>query len=235
MPSMKSYFNPLSIVPDTGRHRLPMPLMTSSTYTDEFRSLTDAGKAEFINGRLLQGQQQGFHSLIAGSERGTARFPPNDLTRNIPKSYNRLKTIQRRADDKTKRIQKLEKRIALLELKLGISYQSHIRRQTHGPAFSLSPYENESQSIRLPAIREAAPNRADLPMRKAPNKHQSRSCIEGRRSKMLSLSDMCTPPDEFHAAKTRKETRVKKEDICKPAKTCVEDTGSTRDHPIVVE
>uniref|UniRef100_L7IXS5 Uncharacterized protein n=1 Tax=Pyricularia oryzae (strain P131) TaxID=1143193 RepID=L7IXS5_PYRO1 len=202
MPSMKSHLNPLSIVPDTGGHRLPMPLMTSSTYTDEFRSPVDAGKAEFIDGRLLQGQQQGLHSLIASSERGTARFPPNDLNRNIPKSHNRLKTIQRRADDKAKRIQELEKRMALLEVKLGMSYQSYIGRQTHDLAFSLSPYANASQSLRLPVIREVAPNRADLLMRKAPNKHQSRSCIEGRRSKMLSLSDMCTPPDEFHAAKT---------------------------------
>lgn len=78
MPTMKSHFNPLSIIPDTGHNRLPMPLMSSSTYTDEFRSPAEAVKAEFLDGRLLQGQQQGLHSLIAGSERGTVRFPPND-------------------------------------------------------------------------------------------------------------------------------------------------------------
>ncbi|KAI7910682.1 hypothetical protein M9X92_010949 [Pyricularia oryzae] len=285
MSPMKSYIIPLSVVPHTGRHRLPiMPPISSSTYTDELRSpvspaydlpsmppppltgttsplMADAGEAEFVDGRLLQTQQQGLHSSKASSERGKTRLPPNDFSSHILRSHNRLKTIQRRpqtrkpvkptklapeADDHPKRIQDLERCIALIEVKLGMStfaspsqlgrvYQSHIGRQTYDLAFPLSPYANSNPSLRLPAIREVAPDRANLHMRKAPNKHQSRRCIEGRSSKMLSLSDMCTPPDEFHAAKTPKETRIKKENSCKPAKICVKDTRSTRDHPIVVE
>ncbi|KAI7911918.1 hypothetical protein M0657_010700 [Pyricularia oryzae] len=270
MSPMKSYINPLSVVPHTGRHRLPiMPPISSSTYTDELRSPVSPAydlpsmPPPPLTGTTspLMADQQGLHSSKASSERGKTRLPPNDFSSHILRSHNRLKTIQRRpqtrkpvkptklapeADDHPKRIQDLERCIALIEVKLGMStfaspsqlgrvYQSHIGRQTYDLAFPLSPYPNSNPSLRLPAIREVAPDRANLHMRKAPNKHQSRRCIEGRSSKMLSLSDMCTPPDEFHAAKTPKETRIKKENSCKPAKICVKDTRSTRDHPIVVE
>ncbi|KAI6628259.1 hypothetical protein MCOR07_001488 [Pyricularia oryzae] len=86
-----------------------MPPISSSTYTGELRSpvspaydlpsmprspltgttsplMADAGEAEFVDGRLLQTQQQGLHSSKASSERGKTRLPPNDFSSHILRS-----------------------------------------------------------------------------------------------------------------------------------------------------
>lgn len=165
-------------------------------------------------------------------------------------AHNRQKTIKRRpqtkpvrpakqapeSDDQIKRIQDLENRVTSLE-KLSTfaatcqpgRVQPHFGRHIYASAFTPSPYKNRNH-FQLPAI-HFAPNKADLRMRTSPNNYQSRSCMQG---KMPSLLNNTPLRDELQTAKIQTQARVKKEDSWEPTKIC-EDTGNTRDHPIVVE